>query len=331
MRPNNISQITPDGSTRCFYRQMRHGKSFIVMEPGESPGGIAEAESYVHIGRHLYKKGIPVPRIYEFDSNTGTVTMEDRGDIHLQTIALQYMKADNTQLIQAIYEKVIDLLITMQFEGIKGFQSTWCFDTPIYDADFAFQREAMYFVDAFACDLAGIDPKQKDELIDELRTLCLFLKDSTGPVCLLHRDFQSRNILWYKDAPWLIDFQGARAGPPFYDLASLLLDPYMQLPEDIIKKLFAFYMETVRAKTGYMNDSYTEINHTFNSYGMMRLIQAVAAYSFLWRKKGKVHFRRYIEPAIDRLLWLLKCETVEFPTLKTILKNGLSEIKTHNS
>lgn len=301
------------------------------MEPGESPGGIAEAESYVRIGKHLYKNGMSVPQIYEFDPTTGTVIMEDCGDIHLQTLALQYIKVDNTQLIQAIYEKVIDLLITMQFEGIKGFQSTWCFDTPIYDADFAFQREAMYFVDAFACDLIGISTKQKNELIYELRTLCLFLKGSTGPVCLLHRDFQSRNILWYKDAPWLIDFQGARAGPPFYDLASLLLDPYMQLPEDIIKKLFVFYMETVRTKTGYMNDSYTKINHIFNSYGMIRLIQAVAAYSFLWRKKGKTHFKRYIEPAIDRLLWLLEYATVEFSTLKTVLKNGLSKLKIHNS
>ena len=29
---------------------------------------------------------------------------------------------------------------------------------------------------------------------------------------------------------WLIDFQGARLGPPQYDLASLLLDPYVNLP-----------------------------------------------------------------------------------------------------
>lgn len=329
MTQNSYCKITPDGSTRRFYRRMRRGESIIVMEPGESPGGIAEAESYVQIGRHLHKKGISVPQIYEFDSNTGTVTMKDLGDIHLQTIALQYLKAGDIQTIQSLYEKTIDLMITMQFEGVKGFQDTWCFDTPIYDADFAFQREAMYFIDAFACDLTGIDSKQKNELINELHSFCMLFNNFSWPVCLLHRDFQSRNILWHKDAPWIIDFQGARLGPPFYDLASLLLDPYVQLSDTLIQKLLEFYIESLKIKN-YRGLIEGEINRAFRTYGTIRLIQAIAAYSFLWRKKGKNQFRKYLEPAIERLLWLLECEVSEFTALKIVLQYGLDRVKTYS-
>lgn len=299
------------------------------MKPGESPGGIAEAKSYVRIGRHLHKKGISVPQIYKFDSKTGTVTMEDLGDTHLQTIVMQCLKTGDMQRIQSFYEKAIDLMITMQFEGIKGFQTAWCFDTPIYDAKFAFQREAMYFVDAFACELVGINSKEKNELINELHSLCMLLNSSSWPVCLLHRDFQSRNILWHKDSPWIIDFQGTRAGPPFYDLASLLLDPYVQLSEVLIQKLLESYIESIKSKN-YKELADEEIYKAFRTYGTIRLVQAIAAYSFLWRKMGKNHFKKYLEPAIGRLLWLLEFKASAFIALKTVLQHGLDRIKTHN-
>lgn len=329
MIPGTHCKITPDGSNRRFYRQMRRGEFAIVMEPGESPGGIAEAESYAQIGRHLHQKGVSVPEIYEFDSKTGIITMEDLGDIHLQTIALQGLRAGDVQTIQTLYEKTIDLMITMQFEGIKGFKSTWCFDTPTYDPDFAFQREALYFINEFACDYAGIDQKQQGELTGELYRLCMSLNNFSGPVCLLHRDFQSRNILWHKDAPWLIDFQGARQGPPFYDLASLLLDPYVQLPDALINNFLEFYTESVNTKT-YRRLTYGEIHKAFKTYGTIRLIQAIAAYSLLWRKKGKTHFRRYLEPAIERLLRLIECEASAFAALKTVLQHGLDKVKTQS-
>lgn len=327
MTLNNQCKITPDGSNRQFYRKMRCGAFAVVMEPGESPGGIAEAESYVRIGNHLHQKGISVPKIYEFDSNTGTVIMEDLGDIHLQTLSLQCLQNDDMQTLQALYEKTLCLMITMQFEGIKDFQSIWCFDTPLYDADFAFQREALYFVHEFACAYVEIDQKQKNELTAELRTLCMLLNNTAWPVCLLHRDFQSRNILWHKETPWLIDFQGARPGPPFYDLASLLLDPYVTLPDVLIQKLLKFYAVTIKK---YRQLTYEEIHKAFKTYGTIRLIQAIAAYSFLWRKKGKTHFKEYLEPAIERLLRLLESETSEVTALKTVLQHGLERLHTHS-
>ena len=51
------------------------------------------------------------------------------------------------------------------------------------------------------------------------------------PRVLVHRDFQSQNIIIRNGHAYLIDFQGMRPGLSEYDLASLLFDPYVGLSE----------------------------------------------------------------------------------------------------
>ena len=51
------------------------------------------------------------------------------------------------------------------------------------------------------------------------------------PRVLVHRDFQSQNIIVRNGQAYLIDFQGMRPGLAEYDLASLLFDPYVDLSE----------------------------------------------------------------------------------------------------
>ena len=68
---------------------------------------------------------------------------------------------------------------------------------------------------------------------DELRPDFEALAEAAGVVkssLVFHRDFQSRNIMVCRAGLWLLDFQGMRFGPPAYDLASLLIDPYVSIP-----------------------------------------------------------------------------------------------------
>ena len=44
----------------------------------------------------------------------------------------------------------------------------------------------------------------------------------------------------------IIDFQGGRLGPLGYDLASLLIDPYAQLPEQLQHELLEHYFTKKR-------------------------------------------------------------------------------------
>ena len=73
-----------------------------------------------------------------------------------------------------------------------------------------------------------VGEKVDQALLEELKEIALKVdQEKTG--FFLYRDFQSRNIMVLPEGFGFIDFQGGRLGPPQYDLASLLIDPYVGL------------------------------------------------------------------------------------------------------
>ena len=58
---------------------------------------------------------------------------------------------------------------------------------------------------------------------------------------LVHRDLQSQNVMIRNGEPFLIDFQGMRFGSLFYDLGSLLCDPYVDFSDRERQELLSFY------------------------------------------------------------------------------------------
>ena len=72
------------------------------------------------------------------------------------------------------------------------------------------------------------------------------------PKVLCHRDSHSRNLMLHDEQLYIIDFQDARMGPDTYDLVSLLRDSYVDLPEQTVEELLAYFLavkgETDRAK-----------------------------------------------------------------------------------
>ncbi|HBU05700.1 MAG TPA: hypothetical protein DEA95_03780 [Nitrospiraceae bacterium] len=100
----------------------------------------------------------------------------------------------------------------------------------------------------------------------------------------------------HKGIPRLIDYQGARIGPPAYDIASILWDPYYRLEDGMRERLLEYY-------SGEMAKHHRPI--PLESVIMCRLqrhMQALGAYGFLSAVKGKKYFLKYIPEGI----WLLK-------------------------
>ena len=58
---------------------------------------------------------------------------------------------------------------------------------------------------------------------------------------LLHRDYHSRNIMIKDNSLFVIDYQDARLGPYTYDLASLIIDPYIYLSDNLKKHIIDRY------------------------------------------------------------------------------------------
>ena len=99
----------------------------------------------------------------------------------------------------------------------------------------------------------------------------------------------------------IIDYQGSRLGSAYYDLASLLLDPYTNMPQESIEKFFSAY-HTGSGTAMSSDESYT----CFLNAGTQRLLQALGAYCNLSFHQKKSQFEQYIEPAIEKLCWVMK-------------------------
>jgi hypothetical protein len=115
--------------------------------------------------------------------------------------------------------------------------------------------------------------------------------------CLIHRDFQSQNIMIKNEKPVLIDFQGMRKGCLFYDLGSLICDPYVTFTAAERNELINFYYDLMRPAV-----SLDEFANNFWKASAQRLMQALGAYGFLGLKKNKPAFLKHINNGLANLL-----------------------------
>jgi hypothetical protein len=112
------------------------------------------------------------------------------------------------------------------------------------------------------------------------------------PKALVHRDFQSTNVLWKNNEPVFIDFQGMRLGPAAYDLASLVYDPYVKIAEGERRALAKLY-----AKTSGREDILKVLPYA----AVERLVQCLGAYGRL-ASVGQPQFGKHVLPALENLL-----------------------------
>ncbi len=297
---DSVQPVAADGSDRRFYRLQRSGNSRICLYHPQPPGDpVTENDSYYYIGRHLHGQGAPVPEIYSYCREEGWFLLEDLGDRCLQ--AECHRQAAQTSGI-ALYRQALQVLVHMQVAGTRGFSPEWCFDTPFYDANLVRQRECHYFVQAFLQGYLGLEttPEALTEDFEHLLQRSLYPEQKF----FLHRDFQSRNLMVHHNRLWLIDFQGARLGPLQYDLAALLLDPYVNLPVTTQETLLTEYLGLLREHLPLDPVSWRQRYHYV---ALCRNLQILGAYGFLSRQKGKTFFQQFIPAACRSLEHRLEC------------------------
>ena len=113
---------------------------------------------------------------------------------------------------------------------------------------------------------------------------------------LIHRDLQSQNVLIYWGEPALIDFQGLRSGSFFYDLGSLLYDPYVVIDEQQRLELLRYYYEL-----GAQGCTWESFQEMFREAAVQRLLQALGAYGFLGRQPHRQAFLAHIPRGLAQL------------------------------
>ncbi len=298
-RPGSNISIVPicgDGSDRKWYRASCDGRSLIISDHGiQSSPGITEFDSFVYIGRHLAQKGVCVPVIHLYDRFSGLVFVQDIGDCHLQTEIKCNLLVDEKKVIRR-YRQVIDSAMELWFKGLQGFDGNWTYQTRAYDKKLIIEKECLYFVDAFLKGFAGMNIEGQ-QLVPLFSCLADRIMENAVQG-LIHRDLQSRNIMIHNDSPYFIDFQGARPGPIQYDIASLIIDPYVNLPAGMRNEIEAYACFKAEIMFKANPSKFIAGLH----YCMVsRLLQALGAFGFLSIQKGKSIFASYVPAALCNL------------------------------
>jgi hypothetical protein len=300
-RDIGCTPLAGDGSDRALYRIVYPGNSVILAvneHPPSNDRGVNENDSFAYVCNHLRSKGFAAPAIHAVHKEQGWFILEDLGDVHLRDHALM-LKDDPAQL-EELYRRVLTVLPLMQVKAAEGFDAGRIHSPP-YDKPFVRRWESGYFLHYFVeryCHCAARTTPLEAEL-DELAEMLSAVQGGF----FLYRDFQSKNIMITRGALRLIDFQGARLGPLHYDPASLLLDPYVALTDEMQEKLLEYYLEQLGklrpvVRSTFIND--------YRIIALHRTMQMLGAFAFLSLVKGKTCFTSFIPVAVKSLKKLLR-------------------------
>ena len=283
-----LEPIGKGGSDRNYFRVSTAGeRPVILMRYGRM---YEENNLYAAAASFLRGIGVSVPEIHGHDPERRLILMEDLGNRDLYTF-----RDVRWEVRRGLYEKTLAHAVKLHaFSPDRlptGLRLMPGFDEELY----RWERE--YFRKQCVRNACGIvlEKGENEALEKELSTLAGRLISTTSG--MVHRDLQSQNVMIRGGEPVLIDFQGMRSGNPFYDLGSLLRDPYVSFSEQEREELLRFYYEISDFPSPW--EAFREL---FLLASAQRLMQALGAYGFLGLKRGKPHFLAHIRPALENLI-----------------------------
>jgi hypothetical protein len=276
------------GSDRSYFRLKWNLKDSAILVHYD-PKRI-ENTYYADIARFLHDINVPAPRLIRHDRARCFILMEDLGNTDLWS--LRKTLWDNRQ---PLYQKTLVVIHRLHSFPERGFPSPRVRLMEPFGPDlYCWERD--YFRDHFVRDVCAtkLEALFAEELEGELSSLAERLLGTRR--ALIHRDLQSQNVMVRNGEPFLIDFQGMRFGNPFYDLGSLLCDPYVEFSDDQRIDLLLYYY-----RLSEQNLTWEDFQKMLWEASAQRLMQALGAYGFLGLKKGLKSFLDHIPAGLRNL------------------------------
>ena len=276
--------VNRGGSDRQFWRGGDTAAGLVAVSYGTEK---AENARYAACAEFLRAGGVNVPRVVAHDAERRYLLLEDVGseDLWAHREAPWLRRRE-------LYVQALGQVARLHASDLAAAQSADVVQAPFDAALYRWEQD--YFFKNFL----GMDLEEKIRGAVPLAAQASVLE--ACPRVLLHRDFQSQNIMVRDGAVFLIDFQGMRAGLAGYDVASLLYDPYASMSDDERSELSNSYAQ-IAGRTDF-----AAWEDELQACARQRLMQALGAYGFLGRVKGRRHFLSYIPVAAERLAAL--CE-----------------------
>jgi aminoglycoside/choline kinase family phosphotransferase len=296
-----VEAILKGGSDRHYYRFEWAAEKHPPMVLMVYTLARRDNPKFVPATRRLAALGVNVPTIYAFDEQRLFVWLQDLGrdDLHAHA-------GEPWEQRRPLYEAT--LREAAKIHGVAA-ESLTAEEIAAMEPEFnegMYEWEQNYFLEHFVHGHLGRDADAQGEAQTALANLRQRLAQL--PRCLVHRDFQSQNVIMREGGAWLIDYQGLRPGLAEYDLASLLFDPYVTMSRSERHDLLSYYAEL-------RGLNLPELREIFYLCAAQRLMQALGAYANLYRNQGKAHFEQHIPAGVRNLS--IVCE--EAPELAPLL------------
>ncbi len=281
-----ITALEKGGSDRKYYR-MEMGDAFSLILVKYNPEK-AENARFVSVARFLEGLGVNAPCIYHHEPADGLIWMQDLGERDLW-----HYRRDPWETRETLYQSALDQALTLHRTPI-GAGAALALLPPFDEA--LYRWEQRYGFDNAFGRYFGVPADVLAELVEAPALKRLAADLARLPLQLVHRDFQSQNVLVWEGEAHLIDFQGMRPGLAAYDVASLLYDPYVEFTAPEREALLLYYHE--RSDGGLGREAWAD---RVRRCALQRLLQALGAYGTIGLLRGKPEFLRHVRPAMRNL------------------------------
>jgi len=299
-------RLQGDASTRSYDRLTLSGKRLILMNSPKRPDGppVRDGKPYsaiahladsvmpfVAMARALHARGVSAPEIYDADLEQGLLILEDLGDERVT-------EGDPPAPIMERYETAVDVLLHLHQQALPDAlpvaPRVEYHITP-YDIG-AFLIEVELLLDWY---LPRLEVRLPEGAREDFQTLW---RDALQPAIKspstwVLRDFHSPNLLWLSDRQEIarlgvLDFQDVVMGPGAYDLASLLQDARIDVPEATEVTLLGRYVRRRRAADAEFDGS--EFIKLYVTLAAQRASKILGIFARLDGRDGKPQYLRHM-------------------------------------
>ncbi len=318
-------RIQGDASTRSYERLTRDRATYVLMNSPKRPDGppvrdgkpysaiahLAESVTpFVAMAHALRGRGYSAPAIFAADRDAGLLIIEDLGD---ELVVGGDPPAPN----ETRYEAATSLLAELHSEPLQSVvpvEPGVEYQIPHYDMD-AFLIEVDLLLDWY---LPKLEIKLSDTKRGAYRALWreALLTITEDEQTWVLRDFHSPNLLWLPEREGtarigLLDFQDAVMGPAAYDVASLLQDARVDVPETLEIALLSRY--TRARRSAYPAFDAADFARSYATLAAQRASKILGIFARLERRDGKPQYLRHL-PRI----WGYLQRSLAHPALKPL-------------
>lgn len=317
-KPAVIDELTPDASTREYYRigwESGTAIACVYHDPF-----IATEQSFMNATALFSAAGLPVARVIDYDEELGVIVQEDFGD----TILRDFISDANQETRERYLSDAIDIIARIQaatdlareMDSIASHLS-FDFEKLSWELDFFFEH---YFT---TLRRSPLDDTTATALRNELHSVARELESKA--TVLTHRDFHAANLMVAPDGSLkIIDHQDARMGSPAYDLVSLLLDRVTEAPSSNWLAEKRRTLLEKRAALGLPMLDEAEFADEFRLQTIQRCLKAIGTFSYQSAVRGKTHFLPFIKPMFE--IVLRAAESLNrFPALQGTIASEISK------